>query len=104
MIDDCIREILLLDEDMEFCCKLLLKITFNCDDWKCIQDICIEIINSNKEENICALAVTCLGHLARIHRVIEKDKVLSIFNDNKENPNLSGVIENAIDDIEMFVK
>ena len=45
-----IREILLCDEDIDFCCKLLLKITFNCDDWKWIQNVCIDIINSNREK------------------------------------------------------
>lgn len=48
-----IREILLCDEDIDFCCKLLLRITFNCDDWKWIQNVCIDIINSNREKNIC---------------------------------------------------
>lgn len=43
-----IREILLCDEDIDFCCKLLLKITFDCNEWKWIQDVCIDIINSNR--------------------------------------------------------
>lgn len=53
-----IQEILLCDEDIDFCCKLLLKITFDCNEWKWIQDVCIDIINSNREKNICGLAYT----------------------------------------------
>jgi hypothetical protein len=102
MIDDCIREILLFDEDIEFCCKLLLKITFEYSDWKWVQDICLEIIKSNREKNICGLAVTCIGHLARIHGIIDKDKVLTILNANKGNLTISDRIEDAIDDINLF--
>lgn len=78
-----IREILLCDEDIDFCCKLLLKITFNCDDWKWIQNVCIDIINSNREKNICGLAVTCIGHLARIHGKIEKRESLKCLINKK---------------------
>lgn len=103
-IYDTIREILLCDEDISFCCRLLLKITFDCDDWKWIQDVCIDIINSNREKNICGLAVTCIGHLARIHRKIEKERIFELFEQQKDNPYISGRIEDAIDDINMFVK
>lgn len=102
-IENSIREILLCDEDIEFCCKLLLKITFNCDNWKWIQDICIDVINSNREKNLCGLAVTCIGHLARIHGNIEKDKVYDFLNNQKENPYIKDRIDGAIDDINMFV-
>ena len=97
-----IREILLCDEDIDFCCKLLLKITFNCDDWKWIQNVCIDIINSNREKNICGLAVTCIGHLARIHGKIEKERIFEVFNQQKDNPFINDRIGDAIDDIDMF--
>lgn len=103
-IYDTIREILLCDEDVDFCCRLLLKITFDCDDWEWIQNVCIDIINSNKEKNICGLAVTCIGHLARIHGKIEKERIFELFNQQKDNPYISGRIEDAIDDINRFVK
>lgn len=102
-IENSIREILLCDEDIEFCCKLLLKITFNCNNWKWIQDICIELINSNREKNLCGLTVTCIGHLARIHGKIEKKRIFELFNQQKDNPYISDRIEDAIDDINMFV-
>lgn len=102
-IENSIREILLCDEDTDFCCKLLLKITFDCDNWKWIQDVCIDIINSNREKNICGLAVTCIGHLARIHGKIEKNKVYDFLNQQKENSYINDRIEDAIDDINMFV-
>ena len=103
-IYDTIREILLCDEDIDFCCRLLLKLTFDCDDWKWIQDVCTDIINSNREKNICGLAVTCIGHLARIHRKIEKERIFELFEQQKDNPYISGRIEDAIDDINRFVK
>ena len=91
---------MLCDEDIDFCCKLLLKITFNCDDWKWIQNVCIDIINSNREKNICGLAVTCIGHLARIHGKIEKERIFELFNQQKDNPFINDRIGDAIDDIE----
>lgn len=102
-IENSIREILLCDEDIDFCCKLLLKITFNCDNWKWVQDVCIDIIDSNREKNICGLAVTCIGHLALIHGKIEKDKVYNCLNQQKENSYINDRIEDVLNDINMFV-
>lgn len=103
-IYDTIREILLCDEDIDFCLRLLLKITFDCDDWEWIQNVCIDIINSNREKNICGLAVSCIGHLARIHGKIDKERIFELFDQQKDNPYISGRIEDAIDDINRFVK
>lgn len=55
------------------------------------------------KKNICGLAVTCIGHLARIHGKIEKERIFELFNQQKDNPYISNRIEDAIDDINMFV-
>ncbi|MBF7092964.1 hypothetical protein IUY40_15635 [Flavobacterium sp. ALJ2] len=49
------------------------------------------------------MAVTCLGHIARIHRVIDKEKVLKAFESRKDDEAINGRIEDAIDDINVFV-
>ncbi|GHT69830.1 hypothetical protein AGMMS50239_37270 [Bacteroidia bacterium] len=97
-----IETILLLDEDIEFCCKLLLKLTFNLDSECWIQEICLRIILSDRDENLCGLAITCLGHLARIHKTINKDKVIPLLNLLKSENKYLSKIDDAIDDINDF--
>jgi hypothetical protein len=83
----------------------LLDICFNSEDWKWVQDICISLIkNKTVKEDLRRLAITCIGHLARIHSMIEKDKVLPFLEKvKKENENLAGTIDDTLDDISMFV-
>ncbi|MBD5199729.1 MAG: hypothetical protein HDS83_04995 [Bacteroidales bacterium] len=106
MLTDCIKNILLFDEDNIFCSNLLLKIIFDesFQDWKWKQDLCIEIAKSMKNPDLCGLAVTCLGHIARIHNKIEKNKVVQELDSIKDKTYISCRIEDALDDINMFTK
>lgn len=106
MLTDCIKNILLMDEDNIFCSNLLLKIVFDesFQDWKWKQDLCIEIAKSMKNPDLCGLAVTCLGHIARIHNKIEKNKVVQELDSIKDKTYISCRIEDALDDINMFTK
>ena len=106
MLTDCIKNILLFDEDNIFCSNLLLKIIFDesFQDWKWKQDLCIEIAKSMKDSDLCGLAVTCLGHIARIHNKIEKNKVIQELYNLRDKTYISCRIEDALDDINMFAK
>jgi hypothetical protein len=49
-----------------------------------------------------ATAITCLGHVARIHGRIDSDRVLPRLRDLRSDPLLRGRVDDAIDDIEHF--
>lgn len=104
-VENSIRQILLHDEDNALCCNLLLKIIFDesLEDWLWKQDLCLEIMRSQKDPNLCGLAVTCLGHIARIHERIDKETVIRELRLLEDKPYISCRIEDAISDIDMFV-
>ncbi|MDR1347299.1 MAG: hypothetical protein LBJ63_02555 [Prevotellaceae bacterium] len=96
-------ELIVNSNDVDSATKTLLDICFNPNDWKWVQDICLSLITANKNEDVRRLAVTCLGHLARIHSTIEKEKVIPFLKKIKKGDiNIAGTIDDALDDINMF--
>jgi hypothetical protein len=96
-----ITDAILQLEDAEIVTRKLLDITFNNDNWKWVQEKCLKLLD-NKNEAIKGLAVTCLGHIARIHKKIDREKVLKAFADRISDETISSRIEDAIEDIKMF--
>jgi hypothetical protein len=92
----------LKSKDSTVVINTLLEITFHNQNWEWIQDLCIELLE-NKDSDVRGLAVTCIGHIARIHGVIDKEKVLKAFESRKDDDTINGRIEDAIDDINVFV-
>ncbi|MDR1284602.1 MAG: hypothetical protein LBJ88_00175 [Campylobacteraceae bacterium] len=80
----------------------LLDITFNNKDWKFIQNECLRNIEENEYLDIVCLSITCLGHIARIHNCIDKEKVLPVLNEKIKDKILFGFVSDALDDIEQF--
>ncbi len=66
------------------------------------QSFCFQYLSS-KTEAIAASAITALGHIARRHGRLNTETVLpALENVRRRMPSLQGVIEDTIDDIEMF--
>ncbi len=59
---------------------------------------------NNSDDDISGLALTCLGHLARVNGKIDKDVVIPFLKDKMLNPNemVSSRAEDALDDINIF--
>ncbi|HEU4508395.1 MAG TPA: hypothetical protein VFR78_09180 [Pyrinomonadaceae bacterium] len=83
-------------------CMALLRLVYHDDDWQWIQDKCIELSKS-PDVDVAGLAITCLGHLARIHRTLALDKVLPVLNERRANSDLAGRVDDALDDMEMYM-
>lgn len=82
-------------------CGALVALTFHDPDLQWVQDLCISFL-SNGDSRVSGLAATCLGHLARIHRRIDKEKVLGALRQHLADDEITGRVEDAMDDIEMF--
>jgi hypothetical protein len=82
-------------------CIALVAVTFHDPDLHWVQELCLNFL-SHGDSRISGLAATCLGHLARIHRNIDREKVLSALHHHLSNEEIAGRVEDAIDDIEMF--
>ncbi|WP_207513112.1 hypothetical protein [Longitalea luteola] len=101
-LDKELAEKIFASKDVKNICHALVAIALNEQDWKWVQDKCLYFFMSNNSE-ISGLAATCLGHVARIHGKLEKDKVISILRTRLNEPEIAG-IGDALDDIEMFIK
>jgi hypothetical protein len=67
------------------------------------EQACLTYLNSEDSE-LRRVAVLALGHLARTCRFINKDKIIPILKAMGKDPAISGTVEDALDDIEIFAR
>lgn len=80
----------------------LISIGLNEADGNWAQQICFQYLSS-ETESIAGSAITALGHIARRHGRLDTETILpALENLKRRMPSLQGVIEDTIDDIEMF--
>lgn len=85
-------------------CSALLGVVLAEEDWKWCQDQYLYYLHY-PEIHIRRTAALCLGHLARIHRKLETEKVVNALKQvlNDKDRELVGIAEDALDDIAMFM-
>jgi hypothetical protein len=81
----------------------LLGVTYHEADWEWVQDRCLDFLDSPMPD-VRNTAITCLGHLARIHKKLNRPKVLAALASKLADPQCSGRAEDAMEDIEMFAE
>ena len=80
----------------------LVSIGMSEEDPVWAQTICLQYLSSETKA-IAASAITALGHIARRHGRLDTEAVLPVLeNVRRRMPSLQGVIEDTIDDIQMF--
>ena len=84
-------------------CDALVRMTYHDPDWRWVQEVCLALTRQSNLE-VSGLAVTCLGHLARIHHALDVDRVLPRLRSLQENPSLAGRVNDAFDDIKTYLK
>ena len=94
---------MLLSSNYKDICEGLLSITFYEKDWKWCQDQCLSLLK-HENLNVSGLAATCLGHIARIHRKLDKVLVIHELKKYLSNEIISGQVQDALDDIELYLK
>jgi hypothetical protein len=83
--------------------KALLSVTYYDPDRQWVEARCLELLQA-PIEMVKHAAITCLGHLARIHGKVDLTIVLPALQAMRNQPSLIGTIDDALDDISMFVK
>ncbi|MFC5404682.1 hypothetical protein [Cohnella soli] len=83
----------------------LLSLALNADDGEFVQDLMVRY-SQHKNENIRGIAILSFGHIARIHRTVNKDLIIPHINDalNDKSKFVRGHAHSALDDINMFCK
>lgn len=84
-------------------CDALIRVTFHESDWRWAQEHCLSLLKHPQKE-IRQLAVTCIGHIARIHRRIDISKVVPALKRLQSDPDVGGHADDALSDIEMFAR
>lgn len=89
--------------DLKEICVTLVSLALNDADWKWVQQKCINHSNDPAPE-VRGTAVTCLGHLARLHRELDVDVVAPIIQRLMHDPEVAGRAEDAWDDILVYLR
>jgi hypothetical protein len=95
-------EILLRSGDVTAIIPALLSAAYHDPDWRWVQCRCLELLN-HCDLDVRRVAITCLGHLARIHRTLDLGEVLPKLSLLKSDSSVCGWVEDALDDIRTYI-
>jgi hypothetical protein len=82
--------------------QALLSSSYHDADWKWVQNRCLQLLD-HSELDVRRIAVTCLGHIARIHRTLDVDVVLPRLSTLKTDGSISGWVEDTLEDIKIYI-
>lgn len=89
--------------NLEEICSTLVRVAFYEPDYEWAQDRCLEFCEHFDDE-VKGVAVTCLGHIARIHRRLDMEKVKPVLDTLMRDPIIAGRAADALSDIEIFIR
>ena len=72
-------------------------------DWRRCHDLFLGLLN-HADANIRGTAAICLAHLARIHHQLDVDRVLPALRAKLDDPDMGGMADDAIEDIDQFLR
>ena len=90
--------------DVALICSTLVELALTDPDWKNVQSYCLTFLEY-PDAGVRAVAATCLGHLARIHKQLDLDLVLPALYRHQSDPGpwVAGTVDNALSSIERFI-
>ena len=94
-------ETIFRSQDRRAISDALVRVTFHDSDWRWVQDWCLRFAEHSDPE-LRGVAATCLGHLARIHRTLDWDKVILALERLRADRAVGGQAEDALADIRRF--
>ena len=83
--------------------QALVGLVFHDDDWRWCQNKCLELLG-HQSSSLRRIAITCLGHVARIHGQTDVALVRSELQRMRDDPGARGAIEDAESDISIFIR
>jgi hypothetical protein len=78
----------------------LVAVALHESDWRWVQERCL-VFARDDVATVRQVAVTCLGHVARIHRRLDLERVLPALDELSRDPEVQ--VGDALDDVRMFV-
>jgi hypothetical protein len=89
--------------DTKAICDAMVSIAYHDEDWHWAQQQFLELLSAS-DTQVRGLAATCLGHLARIHGMLDRDRVETELRKYLEDAAIGGRASDALDDIGMFLR
>jgi hypothetical protein len=83
--------------------EALLSLTYYEKDRDWLQKLLMDLSSSASDPQMRRLAITCLGHVARLDGAI-LDSVPQLLRGLQSDPDLGGTAEDALGDVASFVK
>jgi len=83
-------------------CRALVQVALHDPDWRWVQEVCVRFANDT-DSGVRGVAATCMGHLARLHQRIDVDAVLPVLETLLQDPDTRGKVEDALDDMAVFL-
>ncbi|MGP7996181.1 MAG: hypothetical protein ACLPKI_02410 [Streptosporangiaceae bacterium] len=82
-------------------CRAIISLALFDDDWRWVQDWSLQLAVDERSQ-VRGCAATSLGHLARIHGVLDLDRVIPVLERLAEDHEAGGRAEDALGDIRKF--
>ena len=95
-------EAVLRGQDPTAICEALVRVALHDPDWAWVQEHCLRLTAATDPE-VRGVAATCLGHLARIHGMLDLIRVEPTLRQLRRDPEVRGHAEDALDDIQQFM-
>lgn len=89
-------------EDVAVATDYLLELTYCETNVVWLEGFLLRQAREHADENVRELAITCIGHSARINKVVASDSVYRSLRQFLMDPRLSARALNAISDIDVF--
>ena len=83
--------------------EAMVAAAYNVDDWEWLQSIFVRLLG-HADPTVRAVAATCLGHVARIHRRLDTATVVPRIEALLSDPQTAGFAETALEDIDAAVR
>lgn len=71
-------------------------------DWRELQELYLGLLDHG-DRQVEALAATCLGHLARVYRHLDEERVVDALRQVSLKPHVRATAANALSDIRIFM-
>ncbi|GAA0228133.1 HEAT repeat domain-containing protein [Cryptosporangium japonicum] len=71
-------------------------------DWREAQSLFLALLDHD-DPQVQSLAATCLGHLARVYRQLDEDRVVPALRRARQKPHVRGTATDALGDITTYL-
>jgi hypothetical protein len=82
--------------------EALVGAAFHYPDGHAVQELCLQLLDS-QDRALAAVAATCLGHLARLHRQLDTETVRAALERQHGDPLVGPRAEDALDDLDTYL-